>query len=307
LTAAAEGNIVRAMARLVAAPCPLCGASLSVDPRAAEATCARCGEALAVQRRGLFRSPPPPSGDRPVVQVRGLGSVTVVALAVCLGLPLLVMAPAAAVLFLGNTKKSGKTRKPRPPDTMEEACAHGSGRQCFQAGYAYENGSGRPKDVERAMGFYDKACKLEYAEACARLGWAYQQGNGVERDLAEAARLHDLACTLKNATGCNNLGWAYQRGTGIEKNMPRAVALYQQACDMGSALGCNNAGATAADNPAIRDDPAKITGYFEMACNRGHGGGCNTLAERVAKDDPRRSAELYKKACELGVTPACSK
>jgi hypothetical protein len=297
------------MARLVAATCPTCGALLEVDPHKSEVECASCGTTSLVQRRSLFGRPalPARANERPVVHVLGRPAVVFLVVAVCLGVPMVCVSPVAAALILTARKRGGTVRKPTPADTMEVACGGGSGRQCFQAGYAYEHGQGRPKDMARAVTFYEKACKQKYAEGCANLGWAYEEGNGVERDYVRAAELHDKACRLRNATGCNNLGYAHQRGVGVEQDMAKAVSLYEQACAMGSALGCNNAGVTASDNPAIRDDPEKIDNYFEIACNRGHGGGCRNLAERVEKHDPARGAELYQKACTLGATVACKR
>ena len=84
---------------------------------------------------------------------------------------------------------------------------------------------------------YQKACDGDLP-ACTSLGLAYEQGSGVPLDLARAVALFQQACDGANAPGCFNLGIAYEHGSGAPRGTARAAALLQKACDGGEPRAC---------------------------------------------------------------------
>ena len=304
---------------LIATPCPHCGAELFAD-RNARATarrrpiaCPECQREVRVIERALWASAPAPDSERAIatVSIRTVGAAVAMVVAIAVGLPLLCVGPFAYTLLGRQPAVSATVPPPSPPTTFEEACDQDQGRQCYQAGYAYEHGQGRPKDQKRGASYYRRACELKYPEGCTNLGWAYENGFGLAHDLERAFQLYNQACELQSAAGCNNLARAFATGRGTPEDPVRGAGLFDKACTMGSALACNEAALTAADNPRLKDAPEEVTELFRLSCNRGHGEGCKNLAHRYltgdgAEQDAEEARALYEKACSLGVTSACS-
>jgi TPR repeat protein len=219
------------------------------------------------------------------------------------------------------------------------------GRACTNLGYMYAEGRSVEPDAAKAAEYFEKACKYNDPAGCTALGVALVGGVGVAKDLARAAQLFERACERADLRGCTSLGFLYATGQGVAKDAAKAVELFQKSCDGGNAGGCNNihgyhAAACQAgdghhcleggrwgqatlkkkdlpeglrfDGSGVAQLLAEAARLLPAACDGGKAQECADLAsmysrgEGVPQDKPK-AAELYRKACELGLTTACAK
>src|SRR5580704_19700403 len=74
-------------------------------------------------------------------------------------------------------------------------------------------------------------CVRGNAVACVEAGQAYANGVGVPKDATKAADRYTKACDEGNAAGCFWLGDAFVHGLGIGKDELRGVTLLRRACE----------------------------------------------------------------------------
>jgi uncharacterized protein len=74
-------------------------------------------------------------------------------------------------------------------------------------GTAYEKGIGVPKNLDRAVELYRKACDAtkEFEHGCLSLGRLYLDGRGVTKDKPKAIELFRKACAAKEKPACDEL------------------------------------------------------------------------------------------------------
>lgn len=117
---------------------------------------------------------------------------------------------------------------------------------------------------------------------------------------------------------CPDLAEFYLAGLGnVSRDYARGVELLERSCTAGILDGCGHLGLVLVEglaNPHIPyNDDSWLRGMkiWEDACARGHGHSCSRAAARyrggfpVARN-PRRAAELSRRACELGQDMDCA-
>ncbi len=130
-------------------------------------------------------------------------------------------------------------------DQLYEHADKNDPRALNTLGNIYNDGSrGVEGDIEKALGFYERAAALGYVSAYINLANLYSRGRGVEQDKAKAAELLTQACAVveaKAAAGENvskyyahyQLGLAYYNGTLVEQDLTKARSLAQQSVNNG--------------------------------------------------------------------------
>lgn len=104
------------------------------------------------------------------------------------------------------------------------ACTKSIGKACGNLGGIFEEGDATPRDLARALEFYQKACELGEAERCARAGRFVANGVPVVSPSKEkAAKLFDKFCELKKLTTCP-LAHQARQGHPIELTLASAPA-----------------------------------------------------------------------------------
>jgi hypothetical protein len=121
----------------------------------------------------------------------------------------------------------------------------------------------------------EKACDLGDHRACVKVAEAlYNGADDVAQDADLGAWMFRQACEGGEPTGCVNAGWAALK-SGDPAPGEAAAPLFARACTGTVTIGCLGLGTIYRDGR----DTAK---------------------------DPARAAELFKKACDGGVKPACA-
>ncbi len=109
--------------------------------------------------------------------------------------------------------------------------------EAYHAGITPTGAPPREPHAEEVL-LYRRACEGGANLGCVQAGRAFAEGHGVPRDPKEAARLFGPVCDRGNADACLELGKLVQRGEGGTPSPERALALYRKACSLGLAEGC---------------------------------------------------------------------
>jgi TPR repeat protein len=151
-----------------------------------------------------------------------------------------------------------------------QGCKDGKGPDCGKLARMYAEGTGVPKDADRAVALRVRACDLGEPAECLAAGRTLANGDGVARDLSRALDLLATACDAKVAGACDELASARAR-------FPED--LKQQAATCSDAA----AGRTARAMACLRAATAYAKGAHETPVDRA------------------KAQELYAAACGLGV------
>jgi len=140
-------------------------------------------------------------------------------------------------------------------------------------------------------------CDQGVARECNELGY----------DLKDIDPVASLEAYTKGCDGDDGMA-CFNEALVISKKDPKAAfMLYEQSCDLDYADGCNNLG-TKLEN----DDSVKAVSLFQKGCDLKSGLACRNLAHmyelgKGTKKNARQAKTLYKQACTMGDTVACSK
>jgi TPR repeat protein len=243
----------------------------------------------------------------------------------------------ASIFGSGN----GVTRDlPKSRSFAERACLLGEQGTCIGAGEAYLKGTnGAPRDLGRARDLLNRGCQWGTGGAfdCCALATTYASGNDVDESMA--ATLFEKACSLGQGEACITL---YRGKQDVPREVRTALQVFAESCSKPyPSVGCSagtcqftDAGSqkrraialrrleVACDNEyyeaclvlgLVTPLSRKSTAFLERACSHNLAPACHRLAYDVAFDEHgtpeenvRRSTELDRKACELGLGAACS-
>lgn len=221
-----------------------------------------------------------------------------------------------------------------PPQALElltRGCDQSNSQACGMAAQMLEFGRGVPQDVSRARELYQRACDQGEPEGCISVGNMVLMGKvagsedealalmrrgceaGVVRgcvseaqllllraqEIERAGRLAGDACSSGDASGCTLV----QQLRGLEE-MRQGRQLAQVRCDQGDAESCLEVLILDSHGASGQDGAASARGVLDERCAAGDGARCQDLGFLYSnavfvEADLGRSAELYRRACEL--------
>lgn len=154
-------------------------------------------------------------------------------------------------------------------------------------------------------------CSWGIAEQCSFTGEAYHLGMGVPRDLERALMYFRRACSLGSVDGCVMTGFVTVklRKQGEYANV---LANWEQACEKGSYAGCGLAGATLSTDPHKMGTPLDVVRgrqYLAKACSARDMTACGMVAALIIEQKetssyPAARAQLTE-ACQLHERQSC--
>jgi len=162
----------------------------------------------------------------------------------------------------------------------DTACDLRDGDGCAAHGELLE---AEPPDLAGAVAEYTRGCALDSGRACARLAQAHERGGEVPREPERAIELYERACELKAAIGC--VGAARLLRTAaegvdsarIEQLERRAVALAADGCNDGEAQACALLGDAYRDGAGVEKDVKRAARLYALGCKEGVEAACEGL------------------------------
>lgn len=188
---------------------------------------------------------------------------------------------------------------------LEEAskgCEGGKGESCIALGRLHQ----KDKRDAQAKEAFGKACALKTKDGCRMAAEASSDGKEKLTHLKALCALDDADACVQGAALADTL---VQGGQLPEPKNPAqrdAIVLLAKACDLGAAIAC-----TARGVALVNDDPKGAVASLTKGCDKNEPTACHQLSNMwaegkgVKKKDPKKAAELKKKACDAGLKDAC--
>jgi TPR repeat protein len=171
------------------------------------------------------------------------------------------------------------------------------------------SGSAKPRDVVKAMHFYEKAAKLGHVDAQLNLGRFYFVGDGVEQDYVKARKWIQKAAAQGSPQGYFLMGALYFDGLGVKQDTKKAADYYELSIAGGYACAMHNLGCMHYFGQGIEVDAGKASELFRLGANLNHPpclcnlGACYSLGRGVDIDE-REGLRLYREAAVRGYAVA---
>ncbi len=204
----------------------------------------------------------------------------------------------------------------RALDLFAKACeaAEGDPTACARLANRYFNGVGIEKDAMKGIQFLRRGCDAKRDnQSCVQLADVYRVGKfGAATNATEAIKYYDRACLGRVESACESKAEMYAKGLGVSANPTEAARIRQQSCDRGNTIGCRNLALMYKEGVGVpKKDPAMAATLHEKACNLRSNADCYELALMYekgegVKQDGKRVASLFQRACGFGNYEACS-
>lgn len=140
----------------------------------------------------------------------------------------------------------------------------------------YDDGApGFPKDIKKAISYYEQATSGQYVANFShyRLGYLYFFGTGVEKNARLAAKFLIKGATQEHgrlpSAGYYILGLMYEDGDGVSKSDEDAFANYMKGAEAGHPASQNKVGAKYAEGKGIAKDVNRALMWFTIAAANG--------------------------------------
>lgn len=174
-----------------------------------------------------------------------------------------VLGIAFAVVYIQNLSSK--------PDitTLESDAAFGNAEAQYQLALRYQDGTGTPQNLPKAIELFTKAAEQNHAKALHSLGFLYLKGIGVAVDYKKALIYFEKAASLNFDVAIFNLGKMHEDGFGTEKNYAKAFSLYEQAAALGNNQAIGSIGRMYDGGLGREQDYIKAFSYYIRAAQNG--------------------------------------
>jgi TPR repeat protein len=190
--------------------------------------------------------------------------------------------------------------------------------------HRYERGVGCPRDAGEAILWYLRAAALNEPGAMVALGDIYDEGRCVDQNMREAVQWFRRAAALGSGRAMYRLGQMIEQGRGVRGDKEEARLWYEKAVAAGSASAMTAMGdltrdpgwyrkaMTAGDTRALSKYAATLPAdealeFYRRGAAADDAAAIYQLGRHEESTDPRRAAELYRRAARLGYPPAMSR
>jgi hypothetical protein len=155
----------------------------------------------------------------------------------------------------------------------------GDSQAMLAVGALYEQGVGIPRNLTKALEWYEKAGKAGEAEGFFRTGLCYEVGMGTGIDMARAVEQFERAVSMGSSRAQHKLAALYFFGRGVTKDEAKGLSLLQQAAEAGNGAAANElAGICLGGLFGVAKDPVKAREWLERSAEAGNHEGIKNLA-----------------------------
>jgi TPR repeat protein len=175
----------------------------------------------------------------------------------------------------------------------------GQPQAMFNVGMLYEQGLGVPRNLTKALEWYEKASLAGEKEANFRMGTCYEIGLGTAVDLARAVAAYEKAAEMGSAEGQRKMASMYLTGQGIAKDEGKGLALLIKAAQAGNGSAANELAAVYLHGLFGQGkDQAKAFEWFQKSADAGNLEAIKNLAVMLKdgigrKPDPEGALRWY--------------
>lgn len=168
----------------------------------------------------------------------------------------------------------------------ESSCAAKDFDACLTAGADWEPSErnlSAPGDAEKALHFYELACKGGNPTGCSRMAdLLLDDAAGKHKDVKRGLALLEKECANRHPGACARLGHLYREGKSVKQSLPRATSFLDKACRLGagessdqasegmwSGLDAEGACEELYQEALERHDVKTANTYYQLGCDAG--------------------------------------
>ena len=175
----------------------------------------------------------------------------------------------------------------------------------YRLGQMLYTGTGTEKDVEAALGYFEKSARLGNIHAQYMLGKIYLDADGGHENAEQAVRWLTRSADGGNALAQYALGKLCRDGTHVEKDISRAIALFTLAAEQDNSYAAYALGKLYLQEESIPKNVDTAVKWLEKSADLGNQFAQYTLAklylsgEDIPKNIPK-ALKLFQKAAAQG-------
>lgn len=228
-------------------------------------------------------------------------------------------------------------------ELFKKTCDNGISESCNIAAYLHSKEIGTKKDMNKAISYLKKACRLGDDKSCLFIydidGFkelpslqfqilefnkkAYENASKLEQNFKNNLNDKDLKNLIKSCDegddkACYLLGEIYENAKGVKPDFKKAISFYEKSSKLGNANAYFDLGIIYGYGINVKPDFKKAIKFYEKACELGNANAYYHLAvmyeygkgfkigdRKAFILSIKKANELYEKACELGNASAC--
>jgi TPR repeat protein len=138
-----------------------------------------------------------------------------------------------------------------------------------EIGGFYEKGIGVPRDIQKAVYWYEKAAAQGYPPAQYNLSLKLSAGEGVKRDAVRSTAWLRRAAEGGMAQAEYNLGVRYIYGVGVKKDLREASTWFRKSADHGFPLAMFNLATSYLRGEGVNRDLVQAYKWFYLSTGGG--------------------------------------
>lgn len=185
-------------------------------------------------------------------------------------------------------------------ELLKKASLRGNGNAYYNLGNLYYAGEDLPKDDSKAFANWEKSSNLKNPDGASNLAYAYLEGVGCEKDVEKGIDIYKQAVDYGSGFSANKLFYCYWTGQwGVQKDKNLAKKYLLKAAELGDPWGCYNLGRQYfMGNDLVNKDLSQAFVYIKKAADMGLVDACNFLAylyeNGIGVDKDPQKAKEYK-------------
>jgi TPR repeat protein len=177
--------------------------------------------------------------------------------------------------------------------------------QCILGVYHEEGIQGFPRDLDLALGWYEKSALQNNPEAQVRLGALLETVGKESKDLETAFSWVSKAAEIGYGPGQARLGYLFETGIGVIENLNRAFEWYEKASKTGDLLGQFRLGQCYELGKGVSRDYAEAVNTYRLSAKGGLAFAQTSLATmyefgKGVKRSDAKALQWYLRAAKQG-------
>lgn len=201
-------------------------------------------------------------------------------------------------------------------EELKKACKDGDAKACYEAGDKLVL-SKIQKDQMQALGYWEKACKLNLGKGCLDTGSTYLSAALMQKDEKQKEEFYKIAkdyykkgADLEDGASLYQYGLFLEEGIGGEVDKSAAMKYLIASCQNDYGDACYSLAVKNYRGSGIKQNYRNAINYAKKACDLKVEEGCYLSgnmsdAGKGTLGDPVEAMRFYAKSCDLGGARGC--
>ncbi len=185
-----------------------------------------------------------------------------------------------------------------------------NGKQASMVAYLFENKDiDGTENIEQSFKWDLMAAELGHKDDFFTVGYAYGEGKGVEKDLEKSIYWYEKAAGNNDHVAMHNIGQTLMHRVKTPESQSKAIKWYQKATDNDYTSSMYQLGEAYKNGKGVNKDLKQAFQWYKKASAKGYESSYFQLAYaydegKGTKENNKLALKWYKKSAEIGETQA---